>query len=146
MFWSVGHWVTAPYVHKLTQQHVSTVHKFHSLRCPSWMSCKIGTTLSVLPHTMVQYSIFVGEGSSLIQILWGFFLWRQTNPSTNHSKKVRGIGGSRPGHCPGKIVLIAYHYIVMRDDGPAAGVDCPGNLAALKSPLVRGLIWGKTQK
>ena len=31
-----------------------------------------------------------------------------------------GIGGSRPGHCPGKMLVschYAYHYIVLRDDG-----------------------------
>ena len=30
------------------------------------------------------------------------------------------IGGSRPGHCPGKILVnchYAYHYVVLRDDG-----------------------------
>ena len=35
------------------------------------------------------------------------------------------------------IVLIAYHYIVLRDDDSAARVACPGNLAALKPPLLK---------
>ena len=34
-------------------------------------------------------------------------------------------------------MLIAYHYIVLRDDGSAARVACPGNLAALKPPLLK---------